>query len=111
MGAHQRVCGVPGLRFDPLLLDCLTRIYCACALPPRIKIGAHAGVAGLQITLEGDLCRALELLQCERRPRRNPRQLQREMTGSLPWPVGPARLERATSCSGGKRSIQLSYGP
>src|SRR5829696_10062049 len=25
--------------------------------------------------------------------------------------VGPARLERATSCSGGKRSIQLSYGP
>ena len=24
--------------------------------------------------------------------------------------VGPARLERATSCSGGKRSIQLSYG-
>ena len=24
---------------------------------------------------------------------------------------GPARLERATSCSGGKRSIQLSYGP
>ena len=27
------------------------------------------------------------------------------------FPVGPARLERATSCSGGKRSIQLSYGP
>jgi hypothetical protein len=25
--------------------------------------------------------------------------------------MGPARLERATSCSGGKRSIQLSYGP
>jgi hypothetical protein len=25
--------------------------------------------------------------------------------------VGPARLARATSCSGSKRSIQLSYGP
>ncbi len=24
--------------------------------------------------------------------------------------VNPARLELATSCSGGKRSIQLSYG-
>ena len=26
------------------------------------------------------------------------------------WLVRPARLERATSCSGGMRSIQLSYG-
>ena len=25
--------------------------------------------------------------------------------------VGPARFELTTSCSGGKRSIQLSYGP
>ncbi len=31
--------------------------------------------------------------------------------GGLYSGVGPARLERATSCSGGKRSIQLSYGP
>ena len=42
--------------------------------------------------------------------KRNPR-LNRSRSGGQRSGVGPARLERATSCSGGKRSIQLSYGP
>ncbi len=42
--------------------------------------------------------------------KRNPRS-NRSRSGGRPSGVGPARLERATSCSGGKRSIQLSYGP
>ncbi len=42
--------------------------------------------------------------------KRNPRE-HRSAIGGRPSGVGPARLERATSCSGGKRSIQLSYGP
>ena len=42
----------------------------------------------------------------ERTPRSN-----QSRSGGKRSGVGPARLERATSCSGGKRSIQLSYGP
>ena len=44
-----------------------------------------------------------------RQERSTPRH--RSIDGARSSRVGPARLERATSCSGGKRSIQLSYGP
>jgi hypothetical protein len=59
---------------------------------------------------------ALGFCYPERYPRagrgefRNPRQ-HGSASGERCSGVGPARLERATSCSGGKRSIQLSYGP
>ena len=50
------------------------------------------------------------LQDLDRQGKRKPPTSHKVSGGRTPR-VGPARLERATSCSGGKRSIQLSYGP